>query len=288
MSQQRTAVVTGANSGFGRATVEALAAGGWRVYATMRDLTTRNAEAAAELRAQGISVVELDVLSDASVEAAAHLIIDEAGAPDLLVNNAGNGYMGLEEAFTVDAVERQFATNVFGPLRVDRAFLPAMRAAGGGLIVFVSSVVARVVFPFTGVYTASKWALDALAEALSYEVSSFGIDVAIVQPGAYPTDIGAKMNGPDDTARVAAYGAFADVANRVYQGLGEAAEGRDPADVARAIVALADQPAGTRPLRTVVPSDAEGAAASAINAAVGPLQHEALRAFGLGDLVPAP
>src|SRR5580658_5019721 len=129
---QRTAVVTGAGSGFGRLTAQTLARAGWHVYATLRDPAGRNAPAAAELRAAGIAVVELDVTSDASVDAAAGTILDEAGSVDLLVNNAGAGYFGILEAYTPAAVERQFATNVIGPLRVNRAFLPSMRARRSG------------------------------------------------------------------------------------------------------------------------------------------------------------
>jgi NAD(P)-dependent dehydrogenase (short-subunit alcohol dehydrogenase family) len=283
MLHQRSAVVTGANSGFGRRTVEVFAAAGWRVYGTMRDVTTRNAGAAAELHAAGIEVVELDVLSDASVDAAAAHVLGQSGAPDVLVNNAGNAFFGLVEAFTPAAVERQYATNVVGPLRVNRAFLPAMRERKSGLIVYVSSVVGRLVFPFGGVYASSKWALEALAEAASYELAPFGVDVAIVQPGAYPTDIFGKVASADDAARVASYGDELAKYNEVLTaGLIAASQGRDPGDVADAILRLADAPAGTRPLRTTVPATD---VAAEINAAVAPIQRAAMIARGVGDLV---
>jgi NAD(P)-dependent dehydrogenase (short-subunit alcohol dehydrogenase family) len=283
MSNQRSVVVTGANSGFGRRTVEAFAAAGWRVFGTMRDTTTRNAGPAAELRAAGIEVVELDVTSDESVDAAARTILAATGAPDVLVNNAGNGFFGLIEGFTPAAVERQYATNVIGPLRVNRAFLPAMRERKAGLIVYVSSVVGRLIFPFGGVYASSKWALEALAEATSYELAPLGIDVAIVQPGAYPTDIFGKVVGADDEARVASYGPDVAKYNEVLTaGLITASQGRDPGDVADVILRLADAPAGTRALRTTVPADD---AAAEINAAVAPIQRAALVARGVGELV---
>jgi NAD(P)-dependent dehydrogenase (short-subunit alcohol dehydrogenase family) len=286
MSDQRTAVVTGTSSGFGRLTAEALAADGWRVYATMRDVAGRNAGAAGALRAKGIHVVELDVLSDASVASAADAILAEAGAPDVLVNNAGNAFFGMLEAFTPAAVERQYATNVVGPLRVNRAFLPAMRGRKAGLIVFVSSIVGRLVLPGGGVYGSSKFALEALAETASYELAPFGIDVAIVQPGAYPTEISSKRSDADDTARVEAYGDVAtSIATAVNTALAGVAQTRDSADVARAIVALANAPAGSRPLRTTVPADD---ATDAINAAIAPIQTEIIEAFGLGDLALKP
>jgi NAD(P)-dependent dehydrogenase (short-subunit alcohol dehydrogenase family) len=284
MSPSRTAIVTGASSGFGRLTAQALAADGWRVYATMRDVAGRNAVSAVGLRAEGIAVVELDVLSDTSVAAAAFTIGKEVGAPDVLVNNAGNAFFGLVEAFTPAAVEQQFATNVVGPLRVNRAFLPAMRARKTGLIVYVSSIVGRLVIPSGGVYGASKFALEALAEASSYELAPFGIDVAIVQPGAYPTDISAKGSGADDAARAESYGDLdAIIGGAIDAALGGVAKTRDSADVARAIVALANAPAGTRPLRTTVPADP---ATDAINAATAPVQAQVIEALGLGDLLP--
>jgi len=158
-----------------------------------------------------------------------------------------------------------------------------MRERKSGLVVYVSSVVGRVIFPFGGVYASSKWALEALAEASSYELSSFGIDVAIVQPGAYPTDIFGKVTGADDTARVAAYADIAHFNDVLTNGLIKASEGRDPGEIADVILQLANAPAGTRPLRTTVPAGAE---AEAINDVIAPLQREALIGRGLGDLLP--
>jgi len=281
MSQQRTAVVTGAATGFGRLTAQAFAADGWRVYATMRGVATRNAEAAADLEKSGITAVELDVADDASVDAAAKLI-NAAGPVDALINNAGAAFFGVQEAFTPAAAERQFATNVIGPLRVNRAFLPAMRERGSGLIVYVSSVVGRLALPFAGIYIQSKWALEAQAEVASYELAPFGIDVAIVQPGAYPTEIFGKGVAADDSARATAYAATAKYENGINAALAAAAEGRDPRDVAVAILKLANAPAGTRPLRTTVPEDP---AAGAINAATAAVQRQVMEAFGLGDLL---
>jgi NAD(P)-dependent dehydrogenase (short-subunit alcohol dehydrogenase family) len=282
MSDQRTAVVTGASSGFGRLTAEAFAAGGWRVYATMRDAGARNQGVAQELRGSGIAVVELDVTSDASVDAAAQLILGQAGAVDVLVNNAGTAFFGIQEAFTPAAAERQFATNVFGPLRVNRAFLPAMRERKRGLVIYVSSVVGRIVIPFSGVYTASKWALEALAENSSYELAPFGIDVAIVEPGAYPTEIASKVVAADDAARVRSYGDVAQFADGRIAALNASAAGRDSREVATAILQLANAPAGARPFRTVVPSNP---AVEAINGSVAPVQRALMESLGLESLL---
>ena len=282
MSKQRTAVVTGASSGFGRLTAEAFAADGWRVFATMRNLASRNTTPAAELRAAGIGVVELDVTSDASAEAAARTISSEVGAVDVLVNNAGTGYFGIQEAFTPAAVEQQFATNVVGPLRVNRAFLPSMRERGSGLVVYVSSVVGRVVIPYSGIYTASKWALEALAENSAYELAPYGVDVAIVEPGAFATDIFSKVVSADDSARIASYGENARHAEDRVAAILASSEGRDPNDVALAILRLANAPAGSRPLRTVVP---DNPAVDAINAATAPIQRGLIESLGLGELL---
>jgi NAD(P)-dependent dehydrogenase (short-subunit alcohol dehydrogenase family) len=282
MSNQKTAVVTGASSGFGRATAEAFAANGWRVYGTMRNVATTNAEAAGQLRSKGVEVVELDVTSDASVDAAAHTILGQAGNVDVLVNNAGTGFFGVQEAFTPQAVERQFATNVVGPLRVNRAFLPAMRARGSGLVIYVSSIVGRLIIPFGGIYTASKWALEALAENSLYELAPFGVDVAIVQPGAFATEIFSKIVSADDTERVAAYGEVAKSAEARVQSILSTSAGRDPGDVARAILTLANQPAGSRAFRTVVP---QNAAVEAINDSVATIQRGVIEEMGLSDLL---
>jgi NAD(P)-dependent dehydrogenase (short-subunit alcohol dehydrogenase family) len=283
LDNRPTAVVTGASSGFGRRTAELLLASGWRVYATMRNVSSGNASFAAGLTAAGADVVELDVTSDDSVDAAAARILDCSGAPDLVVNNAGNGFFGAVETFTPDAVQRQFATNVFGPLRVNRAFLPSMRDRKTGLIVYISSIVGRLVFPFGGVYASSKWALEALAESSSLELGPFGIDVTIVQPGAFATEIFGKITAGDDEARAHDYDGLANYRELLNASLQRNAAGRDPGDVARAVLALANAPAGSRPLRVVVPA---GGAAEEINAAIAPIQRAELVARGVGDLLP--
>jgi NAD(P)-dependent dehydrogenase (short-subunit alcohol dehydrogenase family) len=276
MPDKRTIVITGAGSGFGFLTAKAFAADGWRVFATMRSTGGRSAAAAAELRGRSIDVVQLDVTNDASVEAAAKTIHGEVPAVDVLINNAGSAYFGIEEAYTPARVEQQFATNVFGPLRVNRAFQPAMRAHKRGLVVYISSVVGRMIVPFGGIYTASKWALEALAETSSYELAPFGIDVAIVEPGAFPTDIFSKPSGADDAACIASYGESAKLAEGTAARVEAGSAGRDPNDVATAILRLANAPAGSRPLRTIV---AGNPAVEAINAALAPIQAQIIAAM---------
>ena len=156
-----------------------------------------------------------------------------------------------------------------------------MRANGSGLIVFVSSVVGRIVIPFNGVYTASKWAIEALGESLSYELRPFGVDVAIVEPGAYATNIINAIISPDDIERLGAYGEVGKTTDTIREALVQGAG--QPIEVAQAIAALVAAPAGTRPLRTVVPA---GSSAAAINAGVAPIQRATLEAFGLSAFLP--
>ncbi len=279
---QQTLVVTGASSGFGRVTAERFAAAGWRVFATARDPHGRHAQAAAELERQGVRVIDLEVTDQASVDRAAAEIL-AAGPIDVLVNNAGAAYFGVVEAFTPETIARQFDVNVFGPMRVSRAFLPGMRDRRSGLVVYVSSGVGRFALPFGGVYSSSKWALEALAETSSYELAPFGVDVAIVEPGAYATNISNSRTGPDDAERLDAYRDVLPLADKVFGALSAATAGRDPREVADAILALAEQPSGTRPLRTPVPSNP---GVAAINDAVAPIQRELLANFGLSELLP--
>jgi NAD(P)-dependent dehydrogenase (short-subunit alcohol dehydrogenase family) len=281
MAHQLVAVVTGTSSGFGHDTVRELAAAGHRVYATMRDPGGRNAKAAGGLAEIGASIVELDVTGQHSVDEAAAHILSQAGRVDVLVNNAGTAHFGVAEAFTPESLERQFATNVVGPFRVARAFLPGMRANRSGLVIFVSSVLGRIVVPFTGVYTASKWAIEALAESLSYEVRPFGVDIAILEPGTYATKIFGALVEPDDRDRLASYGDVASTSASIEAAFAKHA--RDPHAVAQAIAALVAAPARSRPLRTVIPARAP---AAAINTASAPIQRRTIEAFGLEALLP--
>jgi NAD(P)-dependent dehydrogenase (short-subunit alcohol dehydrogenase family) len=283
MSEQSTVLITGASTGFGRHTAEAFAAEGWRVYGAMRDIAGRNAGNAAELTAAGVQPVELDVTDQVSVDAAAAAIL-AAGPLDVLINNAGNSYMGILESYTPEAAEAQFATNVFGPLRVNRAFLPAMRERRRGLIVYVSSVVGRTTLPFTGIYAASKWALEALAETASYELRPFGIDVAIVEPAAYPTSIGSTGIGPDDPARIAGYAELVPLAQSLRSKFVASMEGREAREVGDAILRIANLPAGERPLRMLLP---ENPGVEAINTASAHNQRELLTAFGFESVLAA-
>ncbi len=183
MPEKLTILITGCSTGIGRATAERLAAGGHTVYATARKL-----EAVADLEGKGCRTLALDVTDEASMEAAVARIDEESGGVDALVNNAGYSQSGAVETLAMDALRRQFETNVFGLVRLTQLVLPGMRERGFGRIVNISSMGANFTFPGGGAYHATKYALEAISDALRYEVEGFGIDVVVVQPGAIRTE----------------------------------------------------------------------------------------------------
>jgi NADP-dependent 3-hydroxy acid dehydrogenase YdfG len=280
----KTVLITGASSGFGRVTAFTLARSGHRVFASMRDIAGRNRSQAEALAAAGLDVVELDVTDEASVDAAVATVRARAGGIDVLVNNAGMASAGVTEAFTPDQAKLLFDTNVLGVIRATRAVLPSMRAARDGLIINVGSVLGRVTFPFFGLYGASKFAVEALTDSVRYEVSQLGVDVVLVQPSAYPTNMYANIQHPADQSRGEAYGTVGDIPAQMFATFGAmfSAEGApDAHDVAVAIDGLVAAPKGTRPARTVV---GQPFGAAALNDATAPVQQGVVEALGLGAL----
>lgn len=175
-------LVTGCSSGIGRATAERLAQSGCTVYATARRL-----ESMAGLAEAGCRLLRLDVTDDESMRVAVEEIERAEGAVDALVNNAGYSQSGAIESVPLDVARRQFETNVFGLARLTQLVLPGMRRQGRGRIVNVSSMGGRLTFPGGGWYHASKHALEALSDALRFEVQGFGIQVVVIQPGLIRT-----------------------------------------------------------------------------------------------------
>ncbi|WP_313692741.1 SDR family oxidoreductase [Halorarum halobium] len=176
---ERTVLITGCSSGIGRASAEAFLDEEWTVYATARN--PADIETLGER--EGCRIGTLDVTDDGDVERVVDRVLDETGRIDCLVNNAGFGQLGVVEDVTTGAARAQFDVNVFGPHRLIKAVLPAMRRRENGTIVNVSSVLGRVAVPGTGVYAGSKFALEGLTDALRNEVDEYGIDVALVEPG---------------------------------------------------------------------------------------------------------
>lgn len=189
MAEHLKVLVTGASSGIGKASAVEFAARGHEVFAAARRAPELEELARAH---QGINPVPIDVTDAESVRAAARSIdgLTAGHGVDVLVNSAGYALGGPVEALSGEAVEHQFQTNLFGLLDVTRAFLPRMRERGSGRIINVSSVVGRVVFPGMGVYSATKFALEAISDALRMELAPFGVSVVLVEPGFVKTDIG--------------------------------------------------------------------------------------------------
>ena len=184
-SPSKVVLVTGCSSGIGRATAQRLAERDWTVYAT-----ARKPEAIADLEAAGCRTLALDVNDEASMAAAVATIEAEHGAVGVLINNAGYSQSGAIESVGIDEVRRQFETNVFGLVRLTQLVLPAMRAQQFGKVVNVSSMGANFTFPGGGFYHATKYALEAISDALRFEVKAFGIDVVVIQPGIIRTGFG--------------------------------------------------------------------------------------------------
>jgi NAD(P)-dependent dehydrogenase (short-subunit alcohol dehydrogenase family) len=286
MADKKVVLVTGASSGFGRLIAEHLARNAYAVIATMRGVADRNAPAAKEIQELAaresleLRAAEMDVSDDASVDRCVHEVVERAGRVDVLVNNAGVGYIGLLESFTLEQAQRIFETNVFGALRTIRAVLPQMHRQRSGLLLQVSSGAGRVVFPSMGLYCASKFALEALTEAYRYELASVGIDSVSIQPGAYPTAIFGKIESGADTGREEPYGAARALAGKVGGTISSSKA--DPMEVAEAVLRIVETPAGQRAPRYRIGGGASGV--EAINALCGEVQEEVLKAFGIAEL----
>jgi len=179
---EKTVLITGCSSGIGRATAESFLDDGWTVYATSRD-----EQDIAALGEAGCRTATLDVTDEAAVTRVVDRIGEEVGYVDCLVNNAGYGQYGPLEDVSTERLHEQFDVNVYGPHRLMRAVLPLMRAREDGTIINVSSVNGRVSAPGTGAYAGSKFALEAMSDALRAEVDSLGIDVVVVAPGPVDT-----------------------------------------------------------------------------------------------------
>jgi len=288
-------LVTGASSGFGRLTAEALAKAGHTVYASMRDVAGRNkpqVEAIAAFSKQhgaDLRTVALDVQSQDSTDGALAQIITDAGRLDVLVHNAGHMVFGPAEAFTAEQYALLYDVNVLGAQRVNRAALPHMRKQKQGLLVWVSSSSsAGGTPPYLAPYFAAKAAMDAMAVQYARELSRWGIETSIIVPGAFTkgTNHFAHSGTPADQARVAEYEAGP------YAGFGEeiqkafAAIVPDDADVAEVADAIVDgvaAPFGTRPFRVHIDPSQDGADVGFT--VLDRLRAEMLHRVGLSDLL---
>jgi len=181
----KAVLITGCSTGIGRASAKRLAASGWKVYATARRL-----ESIEDLKQAGCETLALDVTDEASMSAAVAAVEQAEGAVGVLINNAGYSQSGAIETVPMESVRRQFETNVFGVVRMTQLVAPKMRAQGWGKIVNVGSMGGRLTFPGGGHYHATKYALEALSDALRFELRGFGIDVVLLEPGLITTEFG--------------------------------------------------------------------------------------------------
>jgi NADP-dependent 3-hydroxy acid dehydrogenase YdfG len=188
-------LITGCSSGIGYATAERLLSDGYKVYAT-----ARRPDAIADLAAKGATTLALDVTDEASMSAAVDHVTHNDGAVGVLVNNAGYSQSGAVESVGLDDIRRQFETNVFGLIRMCQLVLPGMRERGAGTIVNIGSMGGRLTFPGGGIYHATKYAVEAISDALRFEVRGFGVNVVLVEPGLIVTNFGEVAAGSLDAA----------------------------------------------------------------------------------------
>jgi len=283
MHSKQVVLITGSSTGFGRMFADTLARKGHTVFATMRDPGGRNAKNAAEIRALAekdslpIHILELDVTDEASVGRAVDAAVAKAGRIDVVINNAGYYLVGLEEAVTTEQARRLMDTNFLGPVRVNRAVLPHMRRQRSGVLMHISSGAGRVILPAVGFYCASKFALEALAEAYSYELAAQGIESVIVEPGQYETAIFGNTVTAADEARTDTYGAVKEFPAKVNGALSSTAGNAQ--EVADTILRIIETPAGEKKLRYFVSPQNFGV--EEINALSKQVQTSILEAFGL-------
>jgi len=228
----KAVLITGCSTGIGRATAEHLARAGHTVYAT-----ARRPAAIEDLKALGCRTLALDVTNEDSMRAAVSAVEEVEGAVGALVNNAGYSQSGAVETVPLDDVRRQFETNVFGLLRMCQLVLPGMRREGRGRIVNVSSMGGKLTFPGGGIYHATKHAVEAISDAMRFEVGGFGVHVSIIEPGLIRTSFGETAVGSvrhEDGPYAKFNSAVAANTARVYDGpLGKLGAGPDA--VAKAI-----------------------------------------------------
>lgn len=274
-------LVTGASSGFGLATVELLARHGHQVFAGMRDLDGKNAVHMAALKQQGIEPVEIDVTRPETVANGVETVLAMAGKIDVLVNNAGIAAAGVSEAFDAEQVKQLFDVNVVGVHRVTQAVLPSMRKQQNGLVINIGSILGRVTFPFFGLYGATKFAVEAMTESYRYELSQQGVDVALIQPSAYPTNMYGSALQPEHGAIAESYGDTAAIPGAMFEhfmSVFESDSAPNPLDVAHAVARLVLTEKGQRDHRTVV---GQAFGADALNRSAEPVQKEVVNALGL-------
>ena len=283
-------IITGTSSGFGRLSAIAFAEQGYQVWATMRnaDGSNREPKKLLEAAAGDIRVLDMDVADDASVDTAIAQVIQADGKVDVLINNAGIMYIGHTEAYSVEQAHEQMNVNYYGVIRTTQAVLPVMRRAGSGLIINTSSTAGRVAYPYFGTYGATKFAVEAYSQSLRYEMAPHGIDIAIVEPGPFPTNLIESVQPEARQHVLDDYGALKDVPAGMldyFVDFFTTDAAPDNQLVVDAYLALADAEPGQRPIRTHVGIE-HGAAE--INRITQPIQDNIVNELGLATVLERP
>jgi NAD(P)-dependent dehydrogenase (short-subunit alcohol dehydrogenase family) len=292
---KKVILITGASSGFGRLSANALAKAGHTVYASMRETTGRNAPQVADVAAFArdnqvdLRPIELDVGSEPSIATAVKQIVSDNGRIDVLLHNAGHMVFGPAESFTPEQIAELYDVNVVSTQRVNRAVLPQLRKQRHGLLLWMSSSSsAGGTPPYLAPYFAAKAGMDALAVQYARELARWGIETSIIVPGAFTrgTNHFAHAGRPADTARAAEYeaGPYAGFGDEVRKAFGDIVpQDADASAVAEAVVKVVDTPFGKRPFRVHVDPTQDGA--DVAFAVMDRMRTEMLHRVGLDDLL---
>ena len=258
-------LITGTSTGFGKLMTITLSKEGHTVIAGMRGTTGKNADVAKELSAiPNVDVVELDITSEDSVNAAVNQVLEKYDKIDVLVNNAGISGFGVVEGYSIDQIKNMFDVNFYGVLRTYQAVLPSMREAKNGLIINITTGASGFTLPFMVPYMASKFAVETLTEGIQSELKDYNIENVTLQSGVYPTEMntGAKAGIMADKPEIVA--AYGDAATDKFNAMGGALFGKmtdfkmDPQTIADGILTLVNMENGTRPLRFPLDAVAQG------------------------------
>lgn len=292
---KETVVITGASSGFGEMSALALGRAGYVVYASMRESAGRNRDKADAYtlisRNEGIDIrpLEMDVANQHSVDVAVDEVVAQSGRVDVLVHNVGHMSLGPTEAFTVEQLAQIYDVNTLGTQRVNRAVLPHMRKQGKGLLLWISSSSVKGNWsPYLGPYFAAKAAMEQLAVSYAAEVARFGIESALIVPGAFTTGTNHFQHAmkPQDADVASAYanGPASDLEAKILESTRrlEPADA-DPTEVGRAVLRVVQAPYGKRPFRTTIDPSQDGS--EIVSAVQDRFRRDTLFRIGLDDLL---
>ncbi len=227
----KTILITGTSSGIGRETVKYFLQKGWNVCATMRNVEKEN-----ELdKLSNVTLLRMDVNDENQVKQAILEGIEKYGKIDAIVNNAGYTTLGVFESATIEQIEQQFNTNVFGVFRTIKAILPHFRDNKGGVIVNVSSLGGRMTFPLYSLYHATKWAVEGFSESISYELDALGIKIKLIEPGSVKTDFNGRSTVTLKSDITADYGSYEEKVLKNYDVALKSGSGAEPIEIAKAI-----------------------------------------------------